>query len=226
MISIFRTLAACSLLLAFAVPSQAGLIYYSDRGVFSSAAPGLPVEDFELGNVASGSVVGCPSPLDSTSNNACFATGSILPGIQFASSSNPVDGIALVGPGFYGPPSKAIFANYFVDTLSINLLAPANAIGFDVYSLFVGSTIQISIYAPGGTLLGSASVLASTAPAFFGVISDGGPIGSLTLASLSGQAEGIDNVAFGNASAAIPEPGTLSLLGVALLVLPLLRRGK
>jgi hypothetical protein len=212
---------ALFLLLCAALPLQAGLIVYSDRPTFDAAAPGLPIETFEAGNIGAGVIVACPSPLDSLSNNSCFSPGSILPGIQFASSGHPADGIALAGAGFAGLPSKAIFANYFEDTLGINLLSPATAIGFDLYSINP-STIAVSIYDPAAVLLGSYNVGAGSSPVFFGVISDSGPIGSVGLASLTGAAEGIDNVAFGNAGA-IPEPATFGLLGAGLLALGLAR---
>jgi hypothetical protein len=103
----------------------------------------------------------------------------------------------------------------------IFLLSSANAIGMDVFSIS-SSSITISVFAPGGSLLGSYPVSASSSPTFFGVISDSGPIGRLNLSSGSGAAEGVDDVAFG--STAIPEPTTFVLLRVGLAALGLVRR--
>src|SRR6266571_8891872 len=70
---------------ADAATSEPTLTFSSSRADFVAQFPDLVLEDFEAGNVADGDVVGCPGPLDATSNNVCFSPGGILPGIRFNS---------------------------------------------------------------------------------------------------------------------------------------------
>lgn len=211
-----------ALLLLLSLPTQAGVIFFTDWASFTAAAPGLPVEDFEEGNIGAGAMSTCPSPLDSTTNNACFAAGSILAGIQFASSGHPTDGLGLTDAGLPGVASKAIFVNYYADTLIISLTSPANAIGFDAFN-YSGPQLTIQVLDSTGALLGSTTIpVGYWETTFFGVISDSGPIGSIELDG-SGTAEGVDNVAFGLTNA-VPEPGTVAMMGAGLLGLLAWRR--
>ncbi len=180
--------------------ANATLTFYSSSAVFDAAFPGLPLEDFEEGNVGPGGVVGCPAPLDETNSDFCFSPGDILPGISFQDDPGPdtIDGIALIGAGFSGASSKNIVANTFVDAFVIDFTGPDDvfAAGMDLTSYFSNSTCAIDIYGPGG-LLGSTTAPCTNAGSFWGVSSDLDPIVQLVIFSTSNQAEGVDNVRFG-----------------------------
>lgn len=210
-------------------PPIPGLNVYSSRTAFNQAAPGLPVEDFEEGNVPPSSVVPCPSPLDNSSSNSCFAPGDILPGIRFQANpnANPADGIALVGPGLVGATSKGIVANYFVETFDIIFIGGGvNAVGMDLLHYFSSPvTVTITVYGSGSTVLGVTAASATSAGQFWGVISQQ-PITSINIASTVGPsgdgAEGVDNVAFGTTG--VPAP-LLRSAGVAMVAVVLLGIG-
>ena len=111
-------------------------------------------------------------------------------------------------------PTKHIYANFFVDSMNIALTS-SDAIGFDLYSQFANSTIRISVFDTADVLIGTFDVAGTTGGGFWGVINTSGGIGRLNLDSLTDQAEGFDNVAFGQQ--AVPEPATLALLGAGLV---------
>ena len=210
----------------FASPAHATTITFGTRAAFNLAAPGLPIEDFEEAAVAAGGVATIPDPLSSATNNAVFATGTILPGLTLSTpdAHNP-DDLAVAGAGFASNPSKAVYANFFTDTLDLTF-AGTNAVGLDILSAFSGSTIRISVFGAGNALLGTFDIFAPNSGAFFGVVNDAGLITRINLSSLSGEAEAADNVAFGTAATAVPEPGTLLLLGSALTLLGVKLRRK
>src|SRR5258705_8342925 len=102
-------------------PIQAELTaVFDDRATFLAQFPDLPVEDFEEGRVADRNAVGCPGPLDATSDNDCFHPGEIEPGVRF-NSELPAGGfeIALIGPGFSGAVTKTIVAGDFTDAFIV-----------------------------------------------------------------------------------------------------------
>jgi uncharacterized repeat protein (TIGR01451 family) len=182
-------------------PTIDGLVYYSDPAVFGMAFPGLPVEDFEEGNVAPNSVAGCPAPLDETSNNACFTPGQILPGVRFQDNPGPTDpdGLVLVGEGFNGNPSKSLVANIFVDSFDIYFTTPdVFATGMYLHSHYLTDTLTVTLYGLDGiTVIESTTAQASPAGSFWGVAGHE-PIGRINLYSPTNQAEGVDNLSFGN----------------------------
>lgn len=207
------------------LPAKAAIIVYTNRADFNLAAPGLPVEGFELATISNGAVDAIPAPLNSSSSNVYFAPGSILPGISFSTSAtHSGDEIAILGAGFSGSPSKLIVANYYVDSFRIDLNPGVMAIGFDVHSFNGGGTVEISVYSPSSVLLGTYQTSASQTGVFWGVISNADAIGSLILTDLAGGAEGVDNVAFASSVGQIPEPSTLGLTGAALAGIALLLR--
>jgi hypothetical protein len=194
--------------------AEAGLITYASRAAFDAATGGLPTETFEEGNIGPLGIVGCLGSLDATTSSDCFAPGDILPGLQLL--NDPViapDGFALTGAGFSDVATTALFVNDCFDILRLKLNPGVNAVGFDLYSLFSGSAMDVTVYGPSG-LIGLYSVTtANFGPGtFFGVRSTTNLITSLTVSSTTVQAEGIDNVSFGS----VPEPGSLLLFGSAV----------
>ena len=207
---------ACALSLAVLTPATSfALTFYTDRPTFNLANPGLPIEDFEEGNVGAGGVISFDGPLDSTSNNTGFMPGDILPGISFVASTTD---LALTGDGFLGIPTKAIGPNSFGDTFDILFTTPVLAAGMDVLTPLNASVVTASVFGEGNVLLGSTMINASATPTFFGVSN----MAAITRINLDAEANGgeiIDNIAFGspgNGQAPIPEPSTIVLLGSGL----------
>lgn len=199
--------------------AEAALITFNSRAAFDLAAGPLPTETFEEGNVAAGSAVGCPSPLDASSNNSCFTPGEILAGLQLAvnPTESPNDALALTGDGFAGVNTEAVTSNFSSEELDL-IFSASNAVGADLYSLFTPSILNVSVFGTSG-LLGVFQVAATNSGAgtFFGVISTGEPIVRIHLASQSQQHEGVDNISFDTSSTSpVPEPGSLALLGLGL----------
>lgn len=177
----------------------AGLAFFTSRAAFRAEAPDLPLEDFEEGNVSPFGVVGCPGPVDANNNNNCFSPGEIQAGVQF-NSSPPRGGsaIALLGPGFAGAPSRNIVANFFVDAFVIDFTVPnVTAAGMDLVSYFSAGVCQIEISGAGGPL-GATTSPCTNAGTFWGVVADE-PITRIRISSATNQAEGTDNVEFGEA---------------------------
>lgn len=198
-------------------PSHAVLVFYLSRAAFNAAAPGLPIEDFEEANVAPGTVVGMDGDLDKNTSNAFFAPGEILDGLRLREAPPEASrGIAITGAGFAGVPSIATFANFFVDTYNMFFYNnDTTAVGVDLHSIFDPSTLEISIFGLGDVLLGMTRSPATPGGVFWGVSSDD-IITRINLSSLTDQAEGVDNVAFGMPQE-VPEASALLLLGSGLL---------
>ena len=198
-------------LVSLPASSEAALITFNNRPAFNLAVPGLPIETFEAGLVATGVTV-CNGPFNSTTNNACFAPGGLLPGIDYAALA-PNPNMVLLGPGI--PPgfaTKHIGPNAFADTFQISMAA-ANAIGFDLGANGSGN-ILVSAFGAGNVLLGSFNVaVVAGSTIFVGLVNDAGVISQITLSGPLGEV--IDNVAFGQQTV-IPEPASLLLIGAGL----------
>lgn len=199
-------------------PSHAVLVFYLSRAAFNAAAPGLPIEDFEEANVAPGTIVSMDGDLDKNTSNAYFAPGEILDGLRLREAPpRASDGIAITGAGHAGVPSIATFANFFVDTYNMFFYNnDTTAVGVDLHSAFDPSTLEISIFGLGDVLLGMTRSPATPGGVFWGVSSDD-IITRINLSSLTGQSEGVDNVAFGLPQQ-VPEPSALALLATALVL--------
>ncbi len=172
-----------------------GTAFFTARTIFDAAAPGLPDEDFEDGSAAPASFVICNAPLNSTSNDACFTPGEILPGIEIQDNPGPSSGgLVILGAGFYGNPSIVMGAYLFAD--SIDLRFPNNSVfsvGMDIYINSPG-VIGITIFGLDGAILGTSTVNATTTGRFWGVTSDQ----VITRVALNSTADDlVDNVAFG-----------------------------
>ncbi len=160
--------------------NEAALQFFTDRPTFKSACPGQrDAEDFEGSQVPPGTVVSFTGSLNTTSNNGIYETGAIIPGISLAGISN--DAIAVLTTGFIGVASTVVGPNFFADNLEITFGDDEiDAVGIDLLDpIFGPSTLNINIYAPDGTLLGSTVATTGTSvPTFWGVRSST-PIGRI-----------------------------------------------
>ena len=209
------------------VPAQAVPIIFTDRGTFDGAAPGLIVEDFENTLVAPGAVQVCGPTISSTSNDACFAPGGIVPGISFGQVGSGTPDMVVLGAGFLGNPSTVIGPNTFQDNLDVMFMVAggANAIGLDILNVlgFSGDLI-IDVFGTGGLIASTTLTFTGGDTQFWGILADEAITQVLFNDMGNGFGELIDNVAFGSVS--VPEPGTLALLGLGLIGMGLTRRRK
>ncbi len=180
-------------------PPPSGVVLYDNRAAFNADAPGLPLEDWEEGHV-SGPFIFCNPPLNTSSNDACFLPGEILPGLEFqdAPLGGGSDQVGLGGPGSWSMPSKFVYSNYSVETTNLFFTPTVTAIGLDLSSNGIGNTILISVYDAGATLILTDTTLVGNLGelTFWGVISSI-PIERLNIDILN--SEFVDNVAFGGA---------------------------
>ena len=208
---------AAGTFLVLAAPAQAALIFFDNRTDFelASGLSGID-EDFEDANLAPGGAGGTSNPLDATTDDNLFSPGDIASGLSF-SVSNPFSSVVVYGDGLFGPSNK-VRASLFSDLNIITLNPTATAIGFDLFAMSASTTLDIELFDAFGGALGSTSVTGvnGATPTFFGVLSDMGAIGQLTIGNPD-VAEFIDNITFGNAVTQLPEPGTLALFGLGLL---------
>jgi hypothetical protein len=220
---LLRYICVCSALLLFTVPSYA--MTFSSRAVFDAAAPGLPIETFETGLVATAGIVACNGPVSSASGSTCFPVSALLPGAIY--SASPGSSLVLIGAGLAaaGNASKVLGPNLFTDTFNINFTNAAIAIGFDVYPGPSAGDVQVTVFDPNENVIGAYTFAAAVGPSFFGVTFNSDLIGRVNVASQATPAgELIDNVAFGIPSATVPEPSSLALMAGGLAVLLRFRR--
>lgn len=219
-------------LLLAASGADAILVFYPDRPTFNAANPGLPVEDF---NEGVGIAAGFPAPLDSTSSNAHFVPGDILPGVSFTDNPGPdvVDGLYFA-PAFHNGLAQTTqgIGQEFPSSDALDILTSpgVTALAVDIFQNFGGGfqsgspiDVPVNVFGPGDVLLGFTSVTVnSNSFGFFGVSST---LDLITRISINNTLsfDSIDNVAFGVA-AAVPEPSTLLFLGSGLVVLAIVRR--
>ncbi len=209
---------AAGTLLVLGAPAQAAPIFFDNRADFE-AASGLSGidEDFEEANLGLSTGLLISNPLDATTDDGIFSPGDIAAGLSF-SASIPGANLAILRDGFFGP-SKKIAASGFGAFMTVSLDPAVTAIGFDLFAGRDSATLGIELFDSVGGALGATSVTGVNrrTPTFFGVISDMGAIGQLTIREPFGYSEFIDNITFGNVVAELPEPGGLALFGLGLL---------
>lgn len=216
---IFRCLCLLTAFLLLTVPAYADLVTFNSLAAFTAAAPGLPVETFESGLVATSSITNCAGPLSGATASACFPLGGLLPGVVYSSTSP--DGIMglLGGSGVVGNTTKVLGPALIASTMNLTFTS-ATAVGFDVFPGLAPGNILISIFSSTDTALGSFTIQGASGGSFFGVVSTPDLIGRVNIASQAvSPGELIDNLRFGTTTTTVPEPSSLLLLaaGSALL---------
>jgi|GEM_PF-6798133 len=207
----------------FASLSMASFTFYGSRASFNAAIPGAVVEDFELANISFGNSASIPSPLDKTTNNAIFSTGSIKDGVRFVGQNDPGFEGFYLGNGF-GPYLTKGLSTDFTGTGIASVFTAGNvrSVGLDILQNFGNGSTQVEIFGTSGLLHSEWITVTNWQGTFYGfsstdiitkvVVYDG---------QIFNGYDGVDNVAF---STAVPEPATMTLLGLGLAAV--LRRRK
>jgi hypothetical protein len=214
-------LAIALILMITAIGANASLTTYSTPASFISATTGLTTQTFSFlsATIPPGGSGSMNNSLNSTTSNAFVSPGDIAAGLDIAALSNNGNDIALLGPNYNGGGNTnyGVFASFFGTALQLTLSPGVTAVSMGVLTTSPGQVpVQVSVYSPSSVLLGSVTLSStlSGSGTFLGVTS-GSPIGSVVL---TGPAQfvavGVDQVQFGSA---VPEPGTLLLLGSSLL---------
>lgn len=190
---------------------QGGVQFYSDQASFT-AAMGVPahvaIETFDNGLPAGSFPTTCAGPFSSTTNNACFTPGQIIPGFALTSTTN--GDMVDVPPGFFGPgqPTRVVGASTFAEATVATFTPSANAVAATVYGGISSDnyTVDIAAFDPSGILLGTTTVVTGTtrdSSVFVGVVSPT-PIGRVEYATQNSGGELIDNLQFRVAGLAAP----------------------
>jgi hypothetical protein len=193
------------LLAALIVPASAGLVVYSDRPTWEAASTTLTNIDFENLIPPDAQYVSLPGGLSQS-------------GVTFTPGSG--NNLYVVSPSYYlgydfghGDVLSAQQSNPPI--LEVALPPGVTSLGF----WFMGWNSGTFQFVPPSGSPVDLPGRAATDIYFFGVISDA-PISSFQFIAPPGDvlnnALNIDEFAFGASASAVPEPGTLALLGAAL----------
>jgi hypothetical protein len=179
---------------ASAITTQGGLTFYSDRTVFNTAHPGLPIENFAGTLVPANSVTTCTGPFNTSTNNACFAPGGIRPGISVASST--AGDLVVLTPPFIGVPCVSVGPNLFADAAELQFNPPVAAVGLD-FEANTPAAFTVTVFSPAGSL-GTTTVTGAIPGVFWGVdTADAAGISRITFNAAGENGELFCNVAFG-----------------------------
>ena len=182
--------------------SVLALTFFNDRATWLAdpLMSGLTTifEDFTGTLVPPDSVLACPAPFNSTTNNSCFAPGGIAVGVSVGviDTQGDPDGVVLTPP-FLGVDCVTMGPNNFMNYVSLDFNPPVRGVGLDLIAPFGPADFVIDIYDPAGALLGTTTATGqpTSAGAFFGVVSDDiTGIGQLHFSSAAGDGELFCNV--------------------------------
>ena len=207
---------------------EAGVDFFMDAATLSSACPvstALTTETWSNTLTTPGNLGFCDLILSSQTNDACFAPGGIVEGIEL--TTNNFGGFVVLGTGAFGAPSPAVGPLAFADDLVITFTQPVNSASFEfIWPLGPAADFSVEVFGASGSL-GSAVVTSNGAtPVFVGalasenitsiVISDMGQVLGELLTSLSFDLceEAAEDIA------PIPTMGEwgLMVLGIMLLI--------
>jgi hypothetical protein len=178
---------------------------FADQASFDAAVgdPGaLASETFDGGATAAGGLGECTEPVNSASNDVCFAPGDLVPGFSLTSTSGA--GIVALGSGFLGAnqASTVVGALTFADSTIVTFDTPVSAISADYYGGLGVDEVTVEAFDVSSNSLGTATVQApaTDTPAFLGIISSTTPIASITITAANEDGELLDNLRFGDVS--------------------------
>ena len=160
--------------------SVLALTFFNDRATWLAdpLMSGLTTtfEDFSGTLVPPDSVLSCPAPFNSTTNNSCFAPGGIAVGVSvdlLDTGSGDTDGVVLTPP-FLGMDCVAVGPNNFANDGILDFNPPVRGVGLDLIAPFGAVDFVIEFFDPTGAPLGSTTATGqpTSIGAFFGVVSD------------------------------------------------------
>ena len=220
-------MAVAGLMTMAPVASKASLIFYSDRPSFDAAEPLLSIQSFNSANLYNQSYVFEANGLNSATNDAIFAAGSILPGLTLTDPQPGSQTQALIVYGG-GPVGSGSVGDAWFDALDLSFTPGVYAVAEDAFAntaasaSFAGSITE-EVFS-GTKSLGSETLSEALGGSmFFGVASTTLPITKVELIWY-GNGDGVSfvsNIAFGTAAAVAPEPSTLTLSALAAVLLGL-----
>ncbi|MET0231162.1 MAG: hypothetical protein ABW186_09555 [Rhodanobacteraceae bacterium] len=175
---------------------------FADQASFDAAVgdpTALASESFDGGLTPDGSVNTCDEPVNSESDDVCFAPGDLVPGFSITSST--ATGIVVLGANFLGPnqSTPVIGANTFTDSTDIAFTPAVTAISADYYGGFNADEVTVEAFDGDGNSLGTATAQppAADTSVFLGIISDT-PIANITITAALDDGELLDNLRFGD----------------------------
>ena len=180
----------------FDLPAPSAVTYYNTEGDFLAAAGAVVNESFTNSSAEPGGVCSALAPLNSATNDGCFAAGAVLDGFSLMPLTG--DYVVLGSNFFAGQTVPAVGPNTFTDSMDLSFSPASAAIGFLVFGDLVGPlNVDIAIYDGGGALLDTVTVTGTVGGTFIGMVSDD-PIGLLEFRAIEADGgELIGNMYFG-----------------------------
>ncbi len=200
-----------------------GLTFYTDRGTFQGGCgQPLALEDFSNTLVPPNGVLGCdPGPLNSATNNNCFATGGVIDGFTL-SSSIPAEDLVVITPPFLGVTKVTVGPNTFGDDSEFAFSPAVDAVGVEIVGPLANFTVDIEVFDASDNSLGTTTSPAGLPASFWGVTSTI-PIGRIVVTDPLGGAELYSDLEFG--SCAVDDPLAIPTLGWQAMLIMMLGLG-
>lgn len=215
-------LIALTAFLFSALPALAQVTFTNDQAQFLADNPNLAFQDF-LGKVLT-QPEACANPANSSSNDNCFSTGQILPGISFLAEPDVLPNALVLFEGNFfsnNNPPNVLTANLGGIGATFNIIFDVpniNAVGFNAGCVqegdecIIGTTVRVSVFGLSG-LLGTTVIPVTSAFDSFLGISTLEPITEIRVLDENDDAiQGVLNVWFGTRVA--PQIPTLSEWGM------------